>query len=75
MAKTKAEIQRDYRERKKLCEGGNYLAKESERVKGYYVPIETQTKKKQTKDVKKLENGLKTQNTEKKYKSHRKMVF
>lgn len=40
MAKTKAEIQKAYRERKKQREGENYLAKERARVKGYYVPIE-----------------------------------
>lgn len=62
MAKTKAEIQRDYRERKKLCEGGNYLANERERVKGYYVPIETQTKKKADERRKKVRKWVK--NTE-----------
>lgn len=62
MAKTKAEIKRAYRERKKLCERGNYLAKERERVKGYYVPNETQTKKKADERRKKVRKWVK--NTE-----------
>ena len=35
---SKAERQRQYRERKKLKEGGNYLEKERERKRKYYVP-------------------------------------
>jgi len=38
MGKTQAEIQKAYRERKKLKEGSKYLEKESQRVKAYYVP-------------------------------------
>ena len=38
MGKSRAEIQRDYRERKKLKEGRQYLDRESERVKKYYKP-------------------------------------
>ena len=45
MGKTPAEIQRAYRERKKLKEGSTYLEKESKRVLGYYKPIAEVTKK------------------------------
>lgn len=38
MGKSRAEIQRSYRQRKKLKEGKKYLEKESERVKKYYKP-------------------------------------
>ncbi|KAJ8301685.1 hypothetical protein KUTeg_020672 [Tegillarca granosa] len=38
MGKSRAEIQRSYRERQKLKEGKKYLEKESERVKKYYKP-------------------------------------
>ena len=38
MPKSRAEIQKAYRERKKATEGQNYLKKETIRVKGYYKP-------------------------------------
>ncbi|MES9883292.1 MAG: hypothetical protein ABW185_20700 [Sedimenticola sp.] len=38
MGKSRAEIQKAYRERKKASEGRNYLRKETNRVKKYYVP-------------------------------------
>ena len=37
MSKTRAEIQRAYRERNKQKEGSQYLQKERERVKKYYI--------------------------------------
>ena len=40
MAKSKAEIQKAYIERKKLREGKAYFKKERERIKAYYVPID-----------------------------------
>ncbi|CAC5416240.1 unnamed protein product [Mytilus coruscus] len=38
MAKSRSQIQKEYRERKKLKEGKSYLKKESARVIKYYVP-------------------------------------
>lgn len=38
MAKSRSQIQKEYRERKKLKEGKSYLKKESTRVLKYYVP-------------------------------------
>lgn len=38
MAKSRGEIQKAYRERKKAKEGSKYLKKETERVKRYYKP-------------------------------------
>lgn len=46
MGKTQAEIQRAYRERKKLKEGTKYLDRESKRVLGYYKPVTDLSKKK-----------------------------
>ena len=46
MAKSKAEIQKAYRERKKLREGEAYLKKERERIKAYYVPIDKKLQRK-----------------------------
>ena len=46
MAKSKAEIQKAYRERKKLREGEAYLKKERERIKAYYVPIDEKPQRK-----------------------------
>lgn len=37
MSKTRVEIQRAYRERNKQKEGSQYLQKERERVKKYYI--------------------------------------
>ena len=37
MGKTRAEIQKQYRERKKLREGEEYMEKERERKRKYYV--------------------------------------
>jgi hypothetical protein len=45
-AKSKAEIQKAYRERKKLREGEAYLKKERERIKAYYVPIDEKPQRK-----------------------------
>ena len=44
MGKTRAEIQKDYRERKKLKFGREYLDKENNRVKQYFVPAAEFTK-------------------------------
>lgn len=49
MAKSKAEIQKAYRERKKLREGEAYLKKERERIKAYYVPIDEEPQRKASK--------------------------
>ena len=38
MLKSRAAIQKAYRERKKTTEGENYLKKETKRVKTYYRP-------------------------------------
>ncbi|VDI23174.1 Hypothetical predicted protein [Mytilus galloprovincialis] len=59
MGKSKAEIQKAYRERKKQKEGEAYLKKERERVKGYYVPIEEKPQRKANERRKKvLANNL-----------------
>ena len=47
MGKTRAEIQRAYRQRKREREGDSYLEKERQRVKKYYVPIDERSKKEQ----------------------------
>lgn len=39
MAKTKAQIMKDYRERKKASLGDKWLKSESQRVKSYFVPV------------------------------------
>ena len=57
MAKSKAEIQKAYRERKKLREGEAYLKKERERIKAYYVPIDEKPQRK-AEGVKKFVNGF-----------------
>ena len=44
MGKTRAEIQKDYRERKQLKFGREYLDKENNRVKQYFVPAAELTK-------------------------------
>ncbi|CAG2198148.1 unnamed protein product [Mytilus edulis] len=54
MGKSKAEIQKAYRERKKQKEGEAYLKKERERVKGYYVPIEEKPQRKANERRKKV---------------------
>ena len=46
MGKSRAEIQKAYRERKKAQEGSGYLRKETERVKRYYKPTTEITPKK-----------------------------
>jgi hypothetical protein len=58
MGKSKAEIQREYRERKKLQEGENYLKRERARVKGYYVPIAERPKKKANEIRKKVREAV-----------------
>lgn len=58
MGKSKAEIQREYRERKKLQEGEGYLKRERARVKGYYVPIAEQSKKKANERRKKVREAV-----------------
>lgn len=45
MVKSRAEIQREYRERKKKALGDTYLEAERKRVKGYYVPSSELSKK------------------------------
>ncbi len=45
MGKSQAQIQKEYRERKKAKEGGAYKQRERERVKRYYVPIFQRSKK------------------------------
>lgn len=45
MGKSQAQIQKEYRERKKAKEGGAYKQRERERVKRYYVPISQRSKK------------------------------
>lgn len=58
MAKSRSQIQREYRERKKLKEGKAYLKKESSRVLKYYVPAE----KLSDKERKKRNERAKTHN-------------
>jgi len=45
MGKTRAEIQRAYRERKKALEGEKYLKKERKRSKANYIPTVKRSKK------------------------------
>ena len=45
MGKPRAEIQKEYRERKKEKEGLDYLERERNRVKKYYVPINERSRK------------------------------
>ena len=57
MVKSRADIQREYRRRKKEKEGEEYLEKERKRVKGYYVPIQDRTpaeRKKRRENVRKF---------------------
>ena len=53
MAKSHAQRQKEYRERKKAEIGSNWLEKESKRTKKYYTKVEqltkTEAKKKETK--------------------------
>ena len=56
MVKSRADIQKEYRRRKKEKEGA-YLEKERKRVKGYYVPIQERTpaeRKKRRENVRKF---------------------
>jgi len=69
MGKSKAEIQRQYRERKKLREGEAYLKRERERVKGYYVPIAEMPKKKAKQRRKKIREYVGRHRMEKKLKA------
>ena len=55
MAKSKAEIQKAYRERKKLAEGERYLEKERQRRRRYYVP-RSQMNETQLKEVRRRNN-------------------
>lgn len=68
MGKSKAEIQRAYRERKKLREGEDYFRKERARVKGYYVPIAEQSKKKANDRRKKVREAVRKHRENKKLK-------
>lgn len=68
MGKSKAEIQRAYRERKKLQEGEDYFRKERARVKGYYVPIAEQSKKKANDRRKKVREAVRKHRENKKLK-------
>ena len=53
MGKSQAEIQREYRARKK-AKGESYLQRERDRVKKYYVPIPERSKKEQKERRKKV---------------------
>lgn len=68
MGKSKAEIQRAYRERKKLREGEDYFRKEKARVKGYYVPIAERSKKKAKERQKKVREAVRKHRENKKLK-------
>lgn len=68
MGKSKAEIQRAYRERKKLREGEDYFRKERARVKGYYVPIAERSKKKANERQKKVREAVRKHRENKKLK-------
>jgi hypothetical protein len=49
MGKSKAEIQKAYRERKKMQEGEAYLKKEREIFKTYHVPIDEKAEERRQK--------------------------
>ncbi|XP_071164971.1 uncharacterized protein [Mytilus edulis] len=66
MGKSKAEIQKAYRERKKQKEGEAYLKKERERVKGYYVPIEEKPQRKANERRKKVREWVRQHRLKKK---------
>ena len=63
MRKTRAEIQKAYRERKRLEIGEEYRKKETERVKKYKIPIDALNPKQLQQKERKEENGQ--ENTEK----------
>lgn len=58
MGKTRAEIQREYRERKKVKLGEDYHKAERERVRKYYIPAAelSNKKRKERNDVMKVRN-------------------
>jgi hypothetical protein len=58
MGKSKAEIQKAYRERKKLQEGETYLKKEREESKHIMCQYMKSHKERQKKGVKKFVNGF-----------------
>ena len=58
MGKTRAEVQKAYRERKKAKEGSDYLRKETERVKGYYKPTTELESRKLNKRREKIRNCM-----------------
>lgn len=58
MGKSRAEIQREYRERKKKECGDAYLEKERKRVKSYYIPANELSKKEQQKHNESTREGM-----------------
>ena len=57
MAKTNAERQREYRERKKAQSGSTYLEKERKRQKKYYVKAKDLSKKELEKKTRRYKNA------------------
>ena len=74
MVKSRADIQREYRRRKKEKEGEEYLEKERKRVKGYYVPIQDRTpaeRKKRRENVRKFVRQHRLKKLQEKHQSTR----
>jgi len=70
MAKSRSQIQKEYRERKKLKEGDGYLKKETERVKRYYVPTSELSDRKLMKRRKKVRRAMRKTREKKKTESN-----
>ena len=66
MGKTQAEIQKAYRERKKLKEGVEYLDRETKRVMKYYTPVSDVSKKKANERRKRNRENVKRHRQKKK---------
>lgn len=58
MGKSKAEIQREYRKRKKLREGEYYFRKEGFMLKATIYPCQSNSKRRQTRDERKKERRI-----------------
>lgn len=58
MTKTRAEIQKAYRERQKATKGAEYMKKEARRVQKYYIPTDQLLKNKLMKYRNKIKNAM-----------------
>ena len=66
MGESRAQIQREYRERKKAELGQDYYQKERQRIKKYYVPTSNLSKPQQTKRRQKVREQVKRFHKQKK---------